>query len=518
MTKSLYILWVDDEIDLLKPYFILLNNKGYTVKAVSNGTDALQILENENFDLVILDENMPGLSGLEVLSELKKINPHLPVIMMTKSEEENIMDSAIGSNISDYLIKPVNPNQLILAIKKIADKNRLITEKLRTDYLTEFNKLSQDIMLANSIDDWKLVYKKITYFEDLFQQVNEKELSETLESQHKEANLQFGKFIKSEYIHWFNQKVEKPLMSSNLLQKKFFPLISEYQKTILLLIDNLRYDHWYGMSRELYSLFNIETELYVSILPTATSYSRNALFSGLMPSEIEKIYPEIWLNDDEEGLKNQYEEELFNKQCMRLGIKESFFFKKIISNNDGKNFLNDLTNILQKYQRGVIIYNFIDVLSHSQTESKTVRELADNNSSYKSTVISWFERSPLLEIIKKLHSFGYTIFLTTDHGSIRVENPVKIIGEREITKNLRYKQGRNMKYPAKEVFEILQPSLVYLPKSTVAATYIFALNHDYFVYQNNYNQFVKYYKNTFQHGGISLDEMLIPYAILTPKE
>ncbi len=517
MAKPVKILWVDDEIDLLKPYFIFLQSKGYELLTVSNGTDALQVIENQYIDIVILDENMPGLSGLEVLSEVKKIKPHLPIIMMTKSEEENIMDSAIGSNISDYLIKPVKPNQLLLALKKIVEKNQLVTEKSRTEYLTEFNKLSQRISLAYTLDDWKQIYKDIVYFEDLFEQINEQNLSETLQSQHKEANIQFGKFIKQNYIGWFKQQIERPLMSANLLQKKFFPIAQQHPKIALLLIDNLRYDHWLAISRHLIKWYNIETDLYVSILPTATSYARNAMFSGLMPSEIEKIFPDIWLNDDEEGLKNKFEEELFKKQCSRLGVKDQYFFKKIISNNDGKIFSSDLPNILQKYQKLVVVYNFIDILSHSQIESKTLRELSDSDSAYKSIVNSWFEHSPLLEIIQKLRESDYTLFVTTDHGSIRIYNPIKVIGERNITSNLRYKQGRNMNYPSKDVFEIKDPSQVYLPKSTVASTYIFALNQDFFVYPNHYNYYVNMYQKTYQHGGVSLDEMLIPYALLVPK-
>jgi hypothetical protein len=308
------------------------------------------------------------------------------------------------------------------------------------------------------------------------------------------------------------------LNSANLLQKVFFPLSAKVDRLVLILIDNLRYDHWLVISNHLFDIYNIETDLYMSILPTTTNYARNTLFSGLMPSEIEKIYPQIWSNDDDEGLKNLYEEELFTRQCQRLGVKENYFFKKIITNYEGKNFLNELNNLIQKNKKGIIIYNFIDVLSHSQTESRTVKELADSDESYKAIVNSWFEHSPLFDIIKKLYEHDFYLFITTDHGSIRIENPVRIIGERNITKNLRYKQGRNMNYPAKEVFEITNPTKVYLPKVNVSAAYIFALNNDYFVYHNNFNQYVKMYRNTYQHGGVSLDEMLIPYAFLSPKK
>ncbi|NSW44927.1 MAG: response regulator [Bacteroidales bacterium] len=518
MSTSFNILWVDDEIDLLTPYFHFLKSKGYELHSCSNGTDALDLIKQSSYDLVILDENMPGLSGLQVLDEVKKIKPHLPVIMVTKSEEEDIMNSAIGANITDYLIKPVNPNQLLLAIKKVSEKVKLISEKSLQQYQSEFNHLTQQIMYAQNLEDWKKIYKNILFFEQQLELTHNESMLNVLQSQKIEANHTFCKYIKNNYLQWFSDTRQSlPLISSNLLSKKYFPLLNQYEKVALILIDNLRYDHWEAISKLLYNNFIIETDLYTAILPTTTSYARNSLFAGLMPSEIEKIFPDIWKNDDDEGLKNMYEEELLKRQCARLGIKKSFFFNKIITNHDGSHFLTQLPNLLQKFNQGVIIYNFIDILSHSQTESRTMRELANTDEAYRSIVYSWFEHSPLFEIFMKLAEEKYILFVTTDHGSIRVENPVKVIGERNLNTNLRYKQGRNMNYNAKEVFEIKEPSKAYLPKAMVTASYIFALNNDFFAYPNNFNQYVGLYRDTFQHGGVSLDEMLIPYAILKPK-
>jgi len=518
MSNSFNILWVDDEIDLLTPYFHFLKSKGYSLQSCSNGIDALSLIQEHLYDLVILDENMPGLSGLQVLDEIKKLKPHLPVIMVTKSEEEDIMNSAIGSNIADYLIKPVNPNQLLLAIKKVSEKVKLISEKSLQQYQSEFNYLTQKMMNAQNLEDWKKIYKNILFFEQQLEQTHNESMLNVLQAQKIEANHIFCKFIKNNYLQWFSGvQPSLPLISSNLLSKKYFPLLHQHEKVALILIDNLRYDHWEAIAKLLYSDFIIETDLYTSILPTTTSYARNALFAGLMPSEIEKIFPEIWKNDDDEGLKNLYEEELMKRQCARLGIKQPFFFKKIITNQDGSHFLEQLPNLLQKFNQGIIIYNFIDILSHSQTESRTMRELANTDEAYRSIVVSWFEHSPLFDLMKKLAEEKFILFVTTDHGSIRVENPVKVLGERNLNTNLRYKQGRNMNYNAKEVFEVKEPSKVYLPKSMVTASYIFALNNDFFAYPNNFNQYVGLYRNTFQHGGVSLDEMLIPYAILKPK-
>lgn len=514
---NLCLLWVDDEIDLLVPYIHLLKQKGYDVLTASNGNDALNIILNKTVDIVILDENMPGLTGVRVLEELKKVKPHLPVIMFTKSEEENIMNTAIGANIADYLIKPVNPNQLLLSIKKIVEKHRLVEEYSLQHYQSNFNQLSQEIAMSNDIESWKNVYKKIVYYDIQLQQADLPEMNKILEAQKKDANNNFSKFIKNKYLNWFSNPGTLPLISSNLLQKRFFPLLKKHQKVILLVLDNLRYDHWEVLSKQLFTFFSIETDLYLSILPSTTSYARNALFAGLMPSEIEKVYPDIWKNDDDEGLKNLYEEELFQKQCQRLGVNETFFFKKIISNNDGKSFLENINHFVKNYNKGVVIYNFIDILSHSQVESKTLRELANNDITYRNLVNSWFEYSPLYEILKRFAEHQYVIFLTTDHGSIQIENPIKVIGERNLNVNLRYKQGRNMNYNPKEVFEIKDPSKAYLPRIMVSASYIFATNKDFFVYPNNFSQYYQLYRYSFQHGGVSLEEMMIPYAILIPR-
>lgn len=518
MTSAFKILWVDDEIDLLTPYFHFLNQKGYDLSSVSNGTDAIELISSNNYDLVILDEHMPGLDGLHVLDEIKKIKPFLPIIMVTKSEEENIMNSAIGSNIVDYLIKPVNPNQLLLSIKKITDKSRLVSEKSLQQYQNEFNQLSQEIAFAKKLNDWKNIYKKLVYYEQQLEETGNYSMLPVLASQKNEANNIFSKYISNNYLNWFSEKSnELPLMSANLLLKKFFPLAKKEKKIVLILIDNLRFDHWNAISKFFYTDCFVNTDLYISILPTTTSYARNAIFSGLMPSEIEKIYPDIWKNDDDEGLKNLYEEDLFKKQCHRLGLTEHFFFKKIIKNHDGKSFFENINDTLKKFSKGIIIYNFIDILSHSQTESNTIRELASTDQAYRSIVVSWFEHSPLYDIMKKLIEEEYTLFVTTDHGSIRIDNPVKVIGERNLNTNLRYKQGRNLNYPAKEVFVIKDPAKAYLPRTMVTASYIFAMKNDFFVYPNNYNQYVKLYKNTFQHGGISMDEMLIPYSVIKSK-
>lgn len=516
--KQIKILWTDDEIDLLKPHIIFLELKGYSVTTATNGTDAIRLVEEEDFDIIFLDENMPGLSGLETLSKIKNLSPHVPVIMITKSEEENIMDEAIGSRINDYLIKPVNPNQILLALKKNIDKDRLITQKTTSAYQSQFMKLGMDINDSLNYQDWYDIYKKLTYWELELSASKDNTMDEVLNMQQNDANISFSKFIKREYLSWFDPKnEEKPLLSPGLLKEKVFPLLKEGKKVVFLLMDNLRYDQWKSIEPLLAQYFTVtEEDLYYSILPTSTQYSRNSIFSGLMPSEINKLYPDLWKNDDEEGGKNLYEEEMLRSFMARYNVKTGLYYEKITDVKFCKKITDNVKSILNN-QFVSIVVNFVDALSHARTDQKMIREMANTTSAYRAITKSWFEFSPLLDMLKAFAENDIYLFLSTDHGSIQVSNPVKVIGDKATTTNLRYKQGRNLNYNRKEVFEILNPQDAFLPKTNISSTYIFSYGTDFFAYPNNYNHYVKYYKDTFQHGGISMHEMIIPAITLKSK-
>jgi len=516
--KNIDILWVDDEIEFLKSHIIFLKEKGYNVTTANNGEDAREIISKKKFDIIFLDENMPGLSGLQTLNEIKILSPETPVVMVTKSEAEEIMDKAIGAKISDYLIKPVNPNQILLSIKKNIDNKRLIAEETTSAYQSEFNKLGRQISECRDYKDWILLYKKLLYWELELEKTNDNTFDEILKLQKNEANTLFAKFIKNNYLKWFDLNTkEKPLMSPNIFKYKILPALEKGDKVVTILIDNLRYDHWKALQTIINEYYDIdEEEMFYSILPTATQYARNSMFSGLMPSEIERLYPNMWMNDEEEGLKNTFEEELLRKQLNRLNKNYKFCYIKALNNRDGKKIVDNITNILQN-QLIVLVYNFVDLLSHARTEVEMIRELAEDEAAYRSLVLSWFEHSPLLELLKIIMIKGIKVVITTDHGTVKVHNPIKVIGDKTTTPNLRYKQGKNLSYDTRDVFEITNPSKAYLPKQDVSSSYIFATGYDFFAYPNNFNYYVKYYKNTFQHGGISLEEMLIPVVTLSPK-
>lgn len=516
--KKIRILWTDDEIDLLKPHILFLQEKGYEVVMATNGDDAIEQIQNNHFDLVLLDENMPGISGIETLNKIKVINSTIPVVMITKSEEENIMETAIGSKIADYLIKPVNPNQILLSIKKNLDTKKLITRETNSAYQSEFHNLGLQINMAGTYKDWEEIYRKLVYWELELERSNDTGMIEVFKMQKSEAGLGFGRYIRNNYISWFSEKsTQRPLLSANVFKEKVFPLVDQGQKVFVILMDNLRLDQWrclYPIISEYY--ISVDDSLFCSIIPTATQYARNAMFAGLMPKEISSINPQLWINDDIEGAKNSNEEELLQKHLARLGKKYRFFYEKIIHARTGKKLVDNFNNLLQ-YDLVVIVYNFIDLLSHANTELEMIRELAGDDSAYRSLVLSWFQHSQLLDFIKMLAEKNVTVIFTTDHGSIRVNNPIKVIGDKKTSANLRYKMGRNLNYNAKEVFEIKDPFQAHLPKPDVSSGYIFALNADFFAYPNNYNHYVSYYRNTYQHGGISMEEMIVPVVTMRPR-
>jgi len=516
MTRQIHILWTDDEIDLLKPYILFLEEKNYRVTTAANGSDAISLVETHDFDLIFLDENMPGISGLETLEQIKGIKPSIPVVMITKSEEEDIMDEALGGKISDYLIKPVNPKQILLTIKKNIDTKRLVTEKTTSGYQAQFSQIGMKINSARSFQDWVEIYTRLVYWEMEFESSSNGGMDEVLRMQKTEANNEFSRFIRTSYAGWFsNQSDDVPLLSHQMLQKKVFPLLKE-GKVVVVLIDNLRFDQWKVIEQEISSLFRTEEEsIFSSILPTATQYARNAMFSGMMPSDIQEKHPGLWVDENEEGGKNAHEEELCRIQMKRLGLDYSFNYEKVTNQRVGKKILENYKDLLN-YDLNILVYNFVDMLSHARTEMEMIKELAFDESSYRSLMHSWFQHSYLYDLLKQLAEQDLKLVITTDHGAVRVSNPVKVIGDRKTSVNLRYKQGKNLNYNPKEVYEIKRPGEIFLPKTNITSSYIFAMNNDFMVYPNNYNHFVNHFKNTFQHGGISMEEMLIPLSILSP--
>lgn len=515
--STAHILWVDDEIDLLKPHLIFLRQKGYEVDTVNNGHDAVEQVQEVVYDLVFLDENMPGIDGLETLKQIKEIRSSLPVVMVTKSEEEYIMEEAIGGQIADYLIKPVNPNQLLLSLKKNLDERRLVNEKTSMNYQQEFRKIGMELGGVNDWDGWIEMYKKLVYWEIELEKLEDSSMEEILNMQKREANNLFSRYVDDTYLDWM-EGIEAPVMSHNLFAKKVFPDVNDDRSTFVILIDNLRFDQWKVIQPEIEKHFRLQEEsMFSSILPTATQYARNAMFAGLMPDEIRRRYPDKWKDESDEESKNQFEADFLKDQLKRFGLGDKkFTYHKVVQQQYGKKLLDQVKN-MAKNPLNVIVYNFVDMLSHAKTEMDMIKQLADDDKAYRSLTHSWFINSSLSEMIRRIAQEGGRLIVTTDHGTINVTQPSKLVGERSLNTNLRYKVGRNMSYEDKDVLVARDPSALHLPAQAKSSFFVFARDDRFFAYPNNYNHYVKYYRNTFQHGGISMEEMIIPCAILESR-
>ena len=510
------LLWVDDEAELLKAHIIFLEKKGYAVTTVSNGTDAIDLCQERSFDLVLLDEQMPGLSGLETLQRIKQISPATPVVMVTKSEEENIMEQAIGQKIADYLIKPVNPNQILLVLKKNIHRREIETEVTQSRYQQSFQQIAMQIMDCRTWADWVSLYKRLIHWELELSSTDSNSMVDMLRMQKEEANLGFAKFIRKNYLDWMKGQ-DAPLLSHRIFKEKVFPLLNDGQKVFLVVIDNFRYDQWRMLAHEMGDLFDIDEQLYCSILPTATQYARNAIFSGLMPDQIAKMFPDLWVDEDEEEDKNLNEAPLIQTQFDRYRRHNTFSYHKVNNSQDADKLMQQLGQ-LGRYDLNVVVFNFIDMLSHARTESKMVRELANSESAYRSITLSWLRHSIIADFFRQLAQTDCRVIVTTDHGSIRCTRPVKIVGDRNTNTNLRYKLGKNLGYDSKDLFVIKDPRLAQLPSPNLSTSYVFASGDSFFAYPNNYNYYVSYYKDTFQHGGISMEEMIIPLITMTGKK
>lgn len=509
------ILWVDDEIDLLQPYILFLQEKNYTVLTSNNGQDAIELCgEHPELDIVFLDEQMPGLSGLEVLQEIKQAYPQLPVVMITKSEEERIMDEAIGQKIADYLIKPVNPSQILLCLKKHIHEKQIVEEHTNTSYREEFSDISYMINTATTLDEWFAIYKTLTRW-DLELQTVDSSMAQMLDMQRSQANVAFAKFIQKNYEGWF-QSTERPLLSPDIFKKVLFPMLDNGEKIFFVVIDNFRYDQWKVIQPILSELFTVNDEsLYCSILPTATQYARNAIFSGLMPLQISQMYPHLWVDEIEEEGKNLNEKDLIQTQLDRFRKRYEYTYYKINESDFCEKITKQIGSLTTPLN--VAVLNFIDMLSHSRTESKMMRELANDEAAYRSLTASWFKHSPTYAFFKRIAELGYKVVLTTDHGTVRVQNSVLVLGDKNTNTNLRYKVGKALNCQSKNVFELTNPKAVGLPCPNLSSSYMFCTGNDFFGYPNNFNYYAQYYKDTFQHGGISMEEMLIPLVTMTPK-
>jgi len=517
--KNKHILWADDEIELLQPHILFLQSKGYKLDTVTNGDDAISKVKEVFYDIVLLDEMMTGKDGLTTLNEIKSIHPQLPVIMITKSEEESLMEDAIGYKIDDYLTKPVNPSQILSACKKLLDKKDITVERKSRQYATEINQISSILMNPLNYDQWIELYSKIVQWDIELDEVEETQFRDILYDQRKECNVEFGKYLEKNYSSWIWGKSPSPVLSPDLVKKFIVPELKSGKKIVFMVIDCLRLDQWSILEENFYQYFNIKKDYYYSILPTATPFSRNSIFSGLYPDEIEKKHPELWNSEiDDEGSLNKYEDLLLEQNLKRNGVslKKDLKYIKIMNNEDAKSFVKNIDNHLDTPFLAVVL-NFVDILAHSRSDLPILKEIAPDESAYRSLTKSWFEHSAVFEAIKRIAKEDVILFISTDHGSVRGMRGTKVIGDRETSTNLRYKFGRSLKVDYKNAIYVKDPKEFRLPKINLNTTFIIAKEDYYFIYPTNYNKYLNYYKNSFQHGGASMEEVILPFLRLEGK-
>ncbi len=516
MTTNGKLLWVDDEIEMLRAQILFLESKGYQIIKATNGAQAIELCAQQSFDLILLDENMPGLSGLDTLQHIKAAQPTLPIVMVTKSEEEDIMNQAIGSQIADYLIKPVNPNQILLTLKKNIHRKEILSEVTQSNYRQAFAEIGMQISDSLSCSDWIEIYKRLVYWELKLSEVGS-EMREMLKAQKHEANNAFTKFIRKNYESWIDGTADAPMLSPALFKKRVFPMLDRGDRLFVVIIDNFRYDQWRAIQSELSDLFTFDEELYFSILPTVTQYARNALCAGLMPLQIQKMYPDLWVDEDEDEGKNLNEDALIKAQMQRFRRSESYAYHKLNDSVAVDRLLNQFNNLLNN-PLNILVINFVDILSHAKNEHQMVHELIGNEAALRSITLSWFRHTSVRHLFSQIARSGYKLLITTDHGSVQVQNPVRIIGDRQTNTNLRYKIGKNLGYKAKDVYELRNPQRVQLPSPNLSSVYALAYSDRFFAYPNNYNYYASYYRGSFQHGGISMEEMIIPLVTLQSKD
>ncbi|MCM2272403.1 MAG: bifunctional response regulator/alkaline phosphatase family protein [candidate division Zixibacteria bacterium] len=510
------ILWVDDEIDSLKPHILFLEKKGFEMTSAMSGDDAIILVRDQNFDLVLLDEMMPGKDGLTTLEEIKDIRPHLPVVMVTKSEEESLMEEAIGQKIDDYLVKPVIPSQILLVIKRILDAKKIIGTSAMRRYIQEINKFNQRLFAQMEPSDWLEAARLLASWDLDLDVSNDTGLRETHEGTRKEWNTEFTKYMESQYLRWLRADT-RPTLSPDIVSKYVAPHLKQKKKVLFIVVDCMRLDQWMLVESLLNDLYTIERDSYFSILPSATPFARNALFAGVFPDEIDRMYPDNYKVQDE-GSLNRFEDKFLADNLARQGIRLDGKSKylKVYNNTEGDEYAKRAADFFDN-QLVTFVFNFLDILAHGRSNNVILKEIAGTEAAFRSLMRSWFVHSPLYTIMRTFAKKGFTVVVTSDHGSVLCKRGTMAHGRRDTSTNLRYKYGDNLNANPKESILIKKPDQWRLPMFTLATTYLVAKEDFYFVYPNNYNEMVRQFQNSFQHGGISLEELVVPVATLEPR-
>jgi CheY-like chemotaxis protein len=512
------ILWVDDEIEVLKPHLLFLESRGYDVVGVPSGHDAVEKVEHEDFDLLFLDEMMPGMDGLATLEKVKEVRPNLPVVMVTKSEEESLMEQAIGQKIDDYLVKPINPSQVLSVAKRILEKRKIREDHLSRKYVQDFQRLQNLRYTGLEWTDWAEVHRLLSEWDIEIDQYRGVGLAQTHREHKKEWNLEFSKFVEKNYPAWLRNEGNRPTLSVDLVKKYIYPHLKVKKQVFFFVIDCMRLDQWLALEPLVAEDFSVQRDYYFSILPTATPYSRNAVFSGLFPDEVAKIYPDVWALDSADASRNRNERQLLDKQLesLRLTFDSEPKYIKVLEITEGDNLARKLDSYRQTPLLSVVL-NFLDHLVHGRSESDILKEMAPDEAAFRTLMKSWFMHSSLFDVLKQLARWDCKVVITTDHGAVLGGKGTIARGRRDASTHLRYKYGENLGCDSKAAVKVDDPSAYRLPAFSRYTNYIFAREDYYFVYQTNFHEYDRQFRGSFQHGGISLEEMVLPIVTLTPR-
>ena len=514
------ILWVDDEIDLLRSHILYLGERGYEVTKATNGLDALELIRKEQFDLALIDEMMPVMNGLELLRRLKELRPELPAVMVTKNEAEELMEQAIGAHIDGYLTKPVNPSQVLSVLKGIIDKRKISEDQLSRRWAEGFAELSRLIDEDLDAGGWQNLHNRICAWELELDGWGDVELREMLRQVRLEADRRFARWIEKIYPLWIESPPEsRPLLSMSVVDKWLLPLLNDKKPVLFLVIDCLRLDQWLVLEPLLAEHFEIERKHYFSILPSATPYSRNAIFSGFLPVEIEQLHPDLWSRGDEdEASSNRFERQFLEELLERRGVKlqREMRYIKVLEQEEAAEFERRVRDYLHT-PLTAMVYNFVDILLHTRQSVEVLKEMLPDEAAFRSVTAAWFKHSSLFRIIQAYGEIGGTVLITSDHGSIIGRRGTKVIGDRQTSTSLRYKHGRNLKCDNRHAIRIKEPVKWGLPQRGVNTEYLLSKEDYFFVYPTNYHKYLEIYRGSFQHGGISLDEMVLPVVTLRGK-
>ncbi|MFN2397687.1 MAG: response regulator [Gemmatimonadaceae bacterium] len=512
------ILWVDDEADLLESHRLFLRDRGYEVDSATNAEDAVEMLRSRPYGLVLLDEQMPGKRGLEAYRDIRELDASMPIVMVTKSEEDSTLREAIGAAVKDYLVKPVNPRQVLSVVMRIFDGERIRQQAVARRFVERFRAMELERERTLDWRGWISRYSELTDWDLELAEAGERSLLESLRGLYPQLRREFADFMRKAYPAWLRSlEGDRPALSIDVVGEFLLPVLQREKAGLFIVIDCLRLDQWRILQPLITPMFDVETTHYFSILPTATPYARNSLFSGLFPCEIAARFPDWWEDRSEDTL-NAHERELLEAHLTELRGHTPVRYEKISSSLDSDELERRVSSAIGADGVSAFVFNFVDLLTHGRSESAILYEVARDEIALRQITRQWFERSVLLNVLKEAARRGISAIVTSDHGSIHCQTPATVFAKRDATANLRYKFGEDLRAERPDHALLFTSSDdLKLPRRGLGANTLLATGDTFFVYPTKLREYQARYRGSFLHGGVTPEEVILPVALLTPK-